>query len=192
MKDILTAPFMVEMIRTATNMYAHGWDERNGGNISLMLEENEVREYLDPEKALRTTPTGFAAPELEEDGPVVADDHHDAGQHGAFQPPGDQLTDPAGEQRLGHIAQEHQDSVPEPHDAQGVGGAGVFAAHLPEVGLVAELRQHEACGQRTEQIRDQGRQDITQNRTHRFYASLVFSRMMKRSGVPVKSKVFRK
>ena len=50
MKDVLTAPFMVEMIRTATNMYAHGWDERNGGNISLMLEENEVREYLDPEK----------------------------------------------------------------------------------------------------------------------------------------------
>ena len=26
---------MVEMIRTATNMYAHGRDERNGGNISL-------------------------------------------------------------------------------------------------------------------------------------------------------------
>ena len=65
MKDVLTAPFMVGMIRTATNMYAHGWDERNGGNISLMLEENEVREYLDPEKALRTIPTGFAAPELE-------------------------------------------------------------------------------------------------------------------------------
>ena len=65
MKDVLTAPFMVEMIRTATNMYAHGWDERNGGNISLMLEENEVTEYLDPEKALRTIPTGFAAPELE-------------------------------------------------------------------------------------------------------------------------------
>ena len=65
MKDVLTAPFMVEMIRTATNMYAHGWDERNGGNISLMLEENEATEYLDPEKVLRTIPTGFAAPELE-------------------------------------------------------------------------------------------------------------------------------
>ena len=42
MKDVLTAPFMVEMIRTATNMYDHGWDERNGGNISLMLEEADV------------------------------------------------------------------------------------------------------------------------------------------------------
>ena len=47
MKDILTAPFMTEMIRTATNMYAHGWDERNGGNISLMLEEQAVAEHLD-------------------------------------------------------------------------------------------------------------------------------------------------
>ena len=65
MKNVLTAPFMVEMIRTATNMYDHGWDERNGGNISLMLEEEEVREYLDAEKVLRTIPTGFAAPELE-------------------------------------------------------------------------------------------------------------------------------
>ena len=47
MKDILTAPFMVEMIRTTTNMYDHGWDERNGGNISLMLDGREVAEYLD-------------------------------------------------------------------------------------------------------------------------------------------------
>ena len=65
MKDILTAPFMVEMIRTLTNMYAHGWDERNGGNVSLMLEEKDVREYLDAENVLRAIPTGFAAPELD-------------------------------------------------------------------------------------------------------------------------------
>ena len=65
MKDILTAPFMVEMIRTATNMYDHGWDERNGGNISLMLEEKDAAEYLNPAKVLRTIPTGFTAPELE-------------------------------------------------------------------------------------------------------------------------------
>ena len=65
MKDILTAPFMVEMIRTATNMYAHGWDERNGGNISLLLGEAEVKEYLDTKKVRRAIPTGFEAPELE-------------------------------------------------------------------------------------------------------------------------------
>ena len=65
MKELMTAPFMVEMIRTATNMYDHGWDERNGGNISLMLEESEIAEYLDPEIILRTIPTGFTAPELD-------------------------------------------------------------------------------------------------------------------------------
>ena len=64
MKDILTAPFMVEMIRTATNMYDHGWDERNGGNISLLLDEAEVSPYLDLGNVIRTIPTGFSAPEL--------------------------------------------------------------------------------------------------------------------------------
>ena len=65
MKNILEAPFMVEMIRTATNMYNHGWDERNGGNISLMLDGAEVGEYLDVNAVLRTIPTGFTAPELD-------------------------------------------------------------------------------------------------------------------------------
>ena len=65
MKDILTAPWMVEMIRTTTNMYAHGWDERNGGNISLLLDEADVAEYLDLNNVLRTIPTGFEAPALE-------------------------------------------------------------------------------------------------------------------------------
>lgn len=65
MKTIENAPFLVEMIRTTTNMYAHGWDERNGGNISLLLNEAEVKEYLDITKVIRTIPTGFAAPELE-------------------------------------------------------------------------------------------------------------------------------
>ena len=63
MKDILTAPFMTEMIRTTTNMYNHGWDERNGGNISLLLDEAEVKEYLDM-VPIRTLETGFSAPEL--------------------------------------------------------------------------------------------------------------------------------
>lgn len=65
MKNILEAPFMVEMIRTTTNMYQQGWDERNGGNISLMLDRNEAEEYLDAGKVLRTISTGFTAPELD-------------------------------------------------------------------------------------------------------------------------------
>jgi len=65
MKDILEAPFLVELVRTTANMYAHGWDERNGGNISLLLSEAEAAEYLDASNVLRTIPTGFHAPELE-------------------------------------------------------------------------------------------------------------------------------
>ena len=65
MKNILEAPFLIEMVRTTSNMYAHGWDERNGGNISLLLDEAQVAEYLDTDKVLRTIPTGFSAPELD-------------------------------------------------------------------------------------------------------------------------------
>ena len=56
MKDILNAKFMREMCSTTSNMYRLGWDERNGGNISYMLEESEVAEYLDTDKALREIP----------------------------------------------------------------------------------------------------------------------------------------
>ena len=65
MKDVLTAPFMVEMIRTMTNMYAHGWDERNGGNISMLLDEAEVKKHLNIPAIVRVIPTGFTAPELD-------------------------------------------------------------------------------------------------------------------------------
>ena len=64
MKDIMNAPFLVEMIRTTTNMYRLGWDERNGGNISVLLDEAEVAEYLDVNHVIRTIPTGFDAPSL--------------------------------------------------------------------------------------------------------------------------------
>ena len=64
MKDILTAPFVKEMADTTANMYRLGWDERNGGNISYMLEEEEVAEYLDLNQVIRTIPTGFDATPL--------------------------------------------------------------------------------------------------------------------------------
>ena len=65
MKDIMIASFLIEMIRTTTNMYHHGWDERNGGNISLRLDEELVSEYLATKNVIRTIPTGFEAPELD-------------------------------------------------------------------------------------------------------------------------------
>jgi rhamnulose-1-phosphate aldolase len=56
MKDILKAPFLVEFCKTASNMYRLGWDERNGGNISYLLKEEEVKEYLDVDDVIRTIP----------------------------------------------------------------------------------------------------------------------------------------
>lgn len=64
MKNILEAPFVREMEKTTANMYRLGWDERNGGNISYLLNEEEVGEYLDLNKVIRTIPTGFNASEL--------------------------------------------------------------------------------------------------------------------------------
>lgn len=65
MQDILHAPYMIEMIRTVTNMYDHGWDERNSGNISLLLSQEEVEEYIDSNAVIRKMPTGFDAPTLD-------------------------------------------------------------------------------------------------------------------------------
>ena len=56
MNNIMTAPFVREMCKTASNMYRLGWDERNGGNISYLLKEEEVAEYLDLKKVVRTIP----------------------------------------------------------------------------------------------------------------------------------------
>ena len=61
MKNILDAPFVKEMCATTANMYRLGWDERNGGNISYLLDEKEVGEYLDLDNVRRTIPTGFKA-----------------------------------------------------------------------------------------------------------------------------------
>jgi rhamnulose-1-phosphate aldolase len=56
MKNVLEAPFLVEFAKTAANMYRLGWDERNGGNISYLLKEEEVKEFLDVNHVIRKLP----------------------------------------------------------------------------------------------------------------------------------------
>ena len=71
MKNILEAPFLREFVATASNMYRLGWDERNGGNISYLLKEEELKEYLDLNHVIRRIafagvhPTSFDASPLE-------------------------------------------------------------------------------------------------------------------------------
>ena len=64
MKNIMDAPFLTEMRKTTANMYRLGWDERNGGNISWLLDEKEAAEYLDVSQVIREIPIGFEAKPL--------------------------------------------------------------------------------------------------------------------------------
>lgn len=53
MKEALKSPTLNEMIRLATNLYRLGWDERNGGNISIIMNDDEVQDYF-PTETIRT------------------------------------------------------------------------------------------------------------------------------------------
>ena len=64
MKDIKKSPYVVAFCKTVSNMYRLGWDERNGGNVSLLLDESDVAAYLNLNKVIRTIPIGFDAKEL--------------------------------------------------------------------------------------------------------------------------------
>ncbi|MDR1971882.1 MAG: rhamnulose-1-phosphate aldolase [Treponema sp.] len=65
MGGILKAPFMKELVRTCTTMFRLGWNERNGGNISIIVDEGEAAKYLDTRASLREFDLSFDAAELE-------------------------------------------------------------------------------------------------------------------------------
>ncbi len=62
--DLKHAPFLKEMVATTSNLYRLGWDERNGGNISYLLTEEEVRPFLDVNHVIRQIPMIFDASQL--------------------------------------------------------------------------------------------------------------------------------
>ena len=64
MKSILEAKFMIEAIRTLTNLYRLGWDERNGGNLSYLLYDEDIEGYLDTDKVIREIPMSFDASDI--------------------------------------------------------------------------------------------------------------------------------
>lgn len=57
-------PFVGEMMEVTRNMWEMGWDERNGGNISYLLEEEEVQKYIDVTAVTRSIPLEFPVAEL--------------------------------------------------------------------------------------------------------------------------------
>lgn len=63
--DVLQSFFVKEMIEVTANLYRLGWDERNGGNISYLLTEEEILPFVDPNHYLRKIPIEFDAIALE-------------------------------------------------------------------------------------------------------------------------------
>ena len=61
MKNILEAKFMVDTVRTLTNLYRLGWDERNGGNLSFLLYDEDIDGYLNTDEVIREIPMSFDA-----------------------------------------------------------------------------------------------------------------------------------
>lgn len=64
MNNIRYAPFLREMCALTDNLYRLGWDERNGGNISLLVPQEQVRPYLDPKRTIRSIEMDFDASPL--------------------------------------------------------------------------------------------------------------------------------
>ena len=56
--------FIKEVSEITDNMYHQGWDERNGGNISYLIDEKEVRNYFPVDQFIKTIPLGFEADEV--------------------------------------------------------------------------------------------------------------------------------
>ena len=61
--ELRNAPFIKEIGETTSNMSRLGWNERNGGNISVLLKDEEVEPYL-PLEVIRDLPLAVAFPEF--------------------------------------------------------------------------------------------------------------------------------
>lgn len=64
MQDILTSPIIKEISDMADNMYRLGWNERNGGNISILLNDEEVMPYVNCDNIIRNLALSVAFPEF--------------------------------------------------------------------------------------------------------------------------------
>lgn len=63
-QDILQAKFVQEMMKTTANLYRLGWDERNGGNISYLITEEQIEPFLKVQEVKRIVQMSFDASPL--------------------------------------------------------------------------------------------------------------------------------
>ena len=59
--NFIDSKYVSELCEITNNMYHQGWDERNGGNISLLIDEEEVRKYFKKDLFIRDIDLGFSA-----------------------------------------------------------------------------------------------------------------------------------
>lgn len=62
--DVKNSEFVKEIRELAQNMYRLGWNERNGGNISVLLHEDEIAPYRNTLKPIRKLEISMDFPEL--------------------------------------------------------------------------------------------------------------------------------
>lgn len=63
-EKILNFKQIKELMDITANCYRLGWDERNGGNISCLLDEEELKKYLDLDQVKRNVKLNFDARDL--------------------------------------------------------------------------------------------------------------------------------
>lgn len=59
MSKFIDSNIVKEMSEITANMYRQGWDERNGGNVSYLLKEDEIRKYFKKDIFIRDIPLKF-------------------------------------------------------------------------------------------------------------------------------------
>lgn len=64
MTKFMESPYVKEFAKITFRLYEHGWDERNGGNVSYRLTGEEVAPYEDTKTALRHIPIDFDGKDL--------------------------------------------------------------------------------------------------------------------------------
>ena len=63
-KDIFEADFLKEMVKVIHDMWLKGWDERNGGNVSYRIKNEEAEEYIQETENTDYTDLNFEVPNL--------------------------------------------------------------------------------------------------------------------------------
>ena len=63
-QGFVESPYVKQMCKITQLLYQHGWDERNGGNVSYRLTASEVNSYGDVHHIIRNIPIAFDASPL--------------------------------------------------------------------------------------------------------------------------------